>query len=177
MLPPWPLVLWLSPSFAQGSKPRYVPQRLHVWGALDLTLQLLNPSVFAATLERVPSLVPIILTNACVPPARGDASGNLHWRSLSCLGHLLERMGPRVWEITSYDPSVVVDDLIGQAFRAREERFHKSIIGKLSMVLKTLEEREDGEGLDAMRRRVLYFLLMQVTPPLPSVSLSSRGKR
>jgi len=153
----------------KDGRQRFVPQRLRVWGALDLAMELLEAAACQHVVRELPGLVPIVLSHACAPQSgaggcRAPAARHLdtvQWRALSCLGNLLRKMDYQLWESTSYDPTIVVDDLITQAFHTSAEHLQKKIMELLDLMLMSLQPYSEAV-MEKLRRRVLFFLLRQV---------------
>ena len=88
----------------QDGRPNFVPQRLHVWGALDLALTILDPAACMHVVQELPALVPIVLSHACTSQhgvgsglsAPGKRFETIQWRALSCLDHLIRKLDYKV---------------------------------------------------------------------------------
>ncbi|XP_071712086.1 uncharacterized protein [Rutidosis leptorrhynchoides] len=139
-----------------ADRPRMQLDRISVWLGIKALLGFLEPSAFEeGILECYPNFLSIVLNHIC------DDSLEFSY-AINCLKLLFQMLGCKLWLRAALSPSVMRDTLLGQCFHTRDEKSHKEIFDLFPPFLQSLEALQDGE-YKQQRRRIIYFLLHQVT--------------
>ncbi|KAG6555775.1 hypothetical protein Mapa_003016 [Marchantia paleacea] len=145
----------LQPSQRILGRPRVGFSKEALWIGLTTILGLLEaPAFLKGVLERYPVFVSIVLNHV-------SEATSVFWNALRCLKLLLEVLGYKLWLGMTFSPGVMRNTLLSQCFHSHEERMHVHIFDLFQPFLQSLEALQDGE-YENQRRRLLYFLLMQV---------------
>lgn len=145
----------LQPSQRSLGRPRVGFSKEALWIGLTTILGLLEaPAFLKGVLERYPVFVSIVLNHV-------SEATSVFWNALRCLKLLLEVLGYKLWLGMNFSPGVMRNTLLSQCFHSHEERMHVHIFDLFQPFLQSLEALQDGE-FENQRRRLIYFLLMQV---------------